>query len=155
MKVGLYILVALMLVGGVAAGMQQMGVGPFKKAAKKATKPAAAAQAAPVAAATQPASTVDMDAGAQAKPAAPAKAATPKLSADELAAAQRLTDQHLDKLATVYEQMPPEDAGKVLAKLPDPLVQQLLSRMDERQAGKLLLTFDPDRAAKLTEALAK
>src|SRR5690348_7820447 len=128
MKVAAYILVAIMLVGGVAAGMQQMGIGPFKKPTKKAAKQTPAAQAAT---APQPASTVDMDAGVQPKTPAPAKPAPPKLSPDQLAAAQRLADQHLDKLATVYEQMPPEDAGKILAKLPDPLVQQLLSRMDE------------------------
>jgi hypothetical protein len=59
------------------------------------------------------------------------------------------------RLSSIYEQMPAEDASRVMAKLPDPLVQRILAGMDERQVGKLLGLFPPDRAASLTRALAR
>jgi hypothetical protein len=64
-------------------------------------------------------------------------------------------ERNLARLTSIYEQMPPEDAGRILVKLPDSLLEKMLRRMDERQAGKILLTFDPHRAARLTQALAK
>ncbi len=59
------------------------------------------------------------------------------------------------RLASVYEQMPAEDAARIMASLPDSLVEDLLRRIDERQVGKILLALGPKRAAKLTQALAR
>ena len=51
--------------------------------------------------------------------------------------------------------MPVEEATKIMAKLPDTVVEPLLRRMDEKQVGKLLTSFNTDRAAKLTLAMTK
>lgn len=59
------------------------------------------------------------------------------------------------RLTAIYEQMPAEDAARILSKLPDKLVEQILRKMDERQAGKLLLSFPTERSVKLTSALAR
>lgn len=69
--------------------------------------------------------------------------------------APKVSESDLNRLAGVYEQMPVDEATKIMAKLPDTVVEPLLRRMDERQVGKLLTTFTPDRAAKLTLAMAK
>ncbi len=64
-------------------------------------------------------------------------------------------EKKIDRLASMYEQLPAEEAGPIFAKLPDALVEKLLRKMDDRQAGKVLLVLGTQRAAKLTMSLAK
>lgn len=64
-------------------------------------------------------------------------------------------EQKLSKLAAIYEAMPAEDAAKVLPALPDPLLVQILKRMDERIAARTLASLDRKRAVRLTLALAR
>jgi hypothetical protein len=74
------------------------------------------------------------------------KAAVPDASSDP---------KSLARLASVYEQMPPESVTRIFAKLPDPQVIALLRRMDEKQVAQILAIVPPDRAARMTLALAK
>ncbi|HSV73880.1 MAG TPA: hypothetical protein VLH79_08990 [Chthonomonadales bacterium] len=64
-------------------------------------------------------------------------------------------ERRLLRLASVYDQMPVDEASKVFERLPDPLVEQLLLKMDERQVARLLAKLPPDRAALLTRSLAR
>jgi flagellar motility protein MotE (MotC chaperone) len=147
----------VLVIGGGVGAMFYFGIPPFKKAVKPKTAAAgkqaanhqaAAASAQPsaaVASAQQPQTSV----ASKTQKSAPKNADSPNLDADEQA------DARISKLSSVYEQMPADEAGKILAKLPDPFVEKLLRKMDERQVGKLLLTLDTSRAAKLTQSLAQ
>jgi hypothetical protein len=59
------------------------------------------------------------------------------------------------RLATVYEQMPPESVTRIFAKLPADHVIGILRRMDEKKVGDILALLPPDRAAQVTEALSR
>ena len=61
----------------------------------------------------------------------------------------------LSRLASGYEQMPPEKVMPIFSKLPDPQVIALLRRMDEKQVALILAIVPPERAARMTLALAK
>ena len=147
-KLIIIVLVLVVLAGGGAGALFFLGMPPFKKPAKKPGK--AAHQVAKA-----PAKTSGDAAPAAAPPIQPKAARVPSkttptanLDQDERAEAR------ITRLTAVYEQMSADDAGRIFAKLPDPLVEKLLRKMDERRAGKVLLTLDIERAARLTQALA-
>lgn len=157
----LIVLPLLVVVGGVVGGMFYLGMPPFKKAAKKSGKTvdaktvlsvnsqgAAGAAGSTASNAVVPNGSLPGSAVAPRRPSPKAKV-TANLDTEELAQAR------IVRLSSVYEQMPAEEAGKIFAKLPDPLVEKLLRNMDERQVGKVLLAFDVNRAARLTQSLAK
>ncbi len=155
MKRLLFIVIPLLLVGGTVYGMMLSGIPPFKKDTGKKSK----AHAAP---ATEQKTTASSSAPANGgagsstvPPVPPVRRSTPPprpQAAD--ANTVEMTEARIARLSTVYEQMPAEEAGRIFAKLPDPLVEELLRRMDERQVGKLLLALDVGRAARLTQSLA-
>ncbi len=59
------------------------------------------------------------------------------------------------RLATVYEQMPPESVTRIFAKLPADHVIAILRRMDEKKVSAILVLLPPDRAAQVTESLSR
>ena len=150
MKKLLIVMALFGIVGGGVATLWFFHVPPFRKAPKhsttastKSARPRVVVQHdAPAPVAQAPVATPP------AEPAKPVVSPAPK-------PAPRLSDADLTRLAGVYEQMPVDDASKIMAKLPDSLVEPLLRRMDERQVGKLLATFAPERAARLTQAMAR
>src|SRR5579862_6178996 len=107
--------------GGIYAAMKA-GIGPFHHPAKAAGK-AAAAQPAP--AATTPTAAADTASDTAATQRAAKPQSKPKPADDAAATDDPDAEQRLAKLTSVYEQMPAEDAGKIMAKLLDSLVQQL------------------------------
>lgn len=65
------------------------------------------------------------------------------------------SDENAAHLASVYEQMQPEDAVKILSKLPDPVVIKLLRKMDSMQVSKILPLLPVNRSVKITQELMK
>jgi hypothetical protein len=141
MKLVLGGIAIVLVLGGAAAALFILKLPPFANSARPMASPAPTAVEAPAA---EPAPVA-------ATPAPPAQPRQPAKPAAESAG----QNEKVVRLAAIYDQMPVEDATRVMAKLPDPLVQRLLSRMDERQVGKLLGAFPPDRSARLTQALAR
>jgi len=140
MRIVLAILLPLVLIGGGVGALYLTGRPPFARHRRAAAKPVPAPRAA---APAEPRSLAP-----QARRPAPRRRTA--ASTQDPADTARIT-----RLASIYEQMPAEQAAPVFAKLPDPLVKDLLQRMDERQVAKLLGAFGPDRAARLTVALAR
>ncbi len=64
-------------------------------------------------------------------------------------------EENAAHLASVYEQMQPQDAVKILAKLPDPIVVKLLGKMDSMQVSKILPLLPVDRSVRITKELMK
>jgi flagellar motility protein MotE (MotC chaperone) len=58
------------------------------------------------------------------------------------------------KLIAVYATMDPDDLARIFAKLPDPQVIDAIVQLDERKGGAVLATLPPDRAARISEAMA-
>jgi len=57
-------------------------------------------------------------------------------------------DENLTKLAKLYGQMKPKEAAQILLQLPDQTAVEILYRMNDREAGKLIEALgDPVRAA--------
>lgn len=54
-------------------------------------------------------------------------------------------------LAKIYSTMKPEAAARVLVRLDDATFEQVVAKLDKRQAGKILALIDPDRIARLTQ----
>lgn len=61
-----------------------------------------------------------------------------------------VTDEGARRLARVFGAMRASDAARVLAELSDPEVEAILIKLGDRQAGQILSTFPPDRAANLS-----
>lgn len=55
------------------------------------------------------------------------------------------------KLAKIFDAMAPEIASAVLLQLPDDSAVEILYQMSEREAGKLIESLDPVRAADIIE----
>lgn len=146
----------LILAGGVAGGLYFLGIGPFKKHVKKPAGAVARTAPNPAAGAARSVAPV-----ASASAAAPSAVRTPPArsrKAPDVSASldsQEEEEAKITRLSSVYEQMPAEETGRIFARLPDPLVEKLLRKMDERQVGKVLLALDTNRAVRLTQALAK
>jgi hypothetical protein len=174
-KIVLYIFLPLFLVIGVAYGLAKIGVLPVRSLAKRSPAlgsalkmvgldspqlPARQVPATPAAdspqehekkaLAAQRAQLEKERAEFEAQKATPAKQARDRAD-DPNAPAD---PKELARLASVYEQMPPEAVTKIFAKLPDPQVIGLLRRMDEKQVGQILAIVPPDRAAHITLSLA-
>ncbi|HXG24618.1 MAG TPA: hypothetical protein VNJ09_08705 [Chthonomonadales bacterium] len=147
MKSVIILLLVVSVLGGAAFGLMELGVISLGKRPKKPTSTVAAVQieASPTPS-TPPQSVTPMSSPPSSPP-------PPELPRSQEPNPEE--ERSLARLTAVYEQMPAEDAGRILAKLPDSLIEKMLRRMDERQAGKILLTFHPNRAARLTQALAK
>lgn len=63
-------------------------------------------------------------------------------------------EANLKRLAALYASMRPEEAAKIVSALDDDaMVLDILKRMDERAAGKLLAAMDPKEAARLSAKL--
>lgn len=136
--------VVLALLAGAGFGLMRMGLPPFGKRAKRAAAPAAAAPAAAAAPGEAPAP--QLDPGPP-----PLQGPTP----EQLEERARSAERGMARLASVFEGMPAEDASRIVARLPDTLVEGLLRRIDERQAGRLLAAMPLERAARLTRCLAR
>lgn len=59
------------------------------------------------------------------------------------------------KLAKIVENMPPEEAAKMLEPLSDAMVIDILMRLKQRQAAKIMASFSASRSARLSEAILK
>lgn len=59
------------------------------------------------------------------------------------------------KLAKIVESMPAEDAAKMLESLSDEMVIDILMRLKQRQAAKIMAEFSASRSAKLSEVILK
>lgn len=59
------------------------------------------------------------------------------------------------KLAKIVESMPPEEAAKMLESLDDLMVLDVLMRLKQRQAAKIMAEFSAPRAARLSEVILK
>jgi|GEM_PF-2285957 len=57
------------------------------------------------------------------------------------------------KLAKIYESMRPEQAAPVLAKLKDDEIINILFKMRQRNAAKIIASFDPQLAARITRKM--
>ncbi|MFC1733628.1 MotE family protein [candidate division KSB1 bacterium] len=62
---------------------------------------------------------------------------------------------NLDKLAKLYEAMRPAQASAILMQLNDQTIAEILYRMADRQAGRLMNEIDPLRAADITTRLRR
>jgi len=65
-------------------------------------------------------------------------------------AGSAVTDEGARRLARVFGAMRAADAARVLSELSDPEVEAILIKLGDRQAGQILSTFPPDRAADLS-----
>jgi hypothetical protein len=175
LKITLLVLLPLLLLAGVAYGLAKFGVLPVRSLAKKNPAlgsmlrivgldspklPAVQVQTAP--AADSPQDTEKKALAAQrvqlekertafeAQKNAPAKPAQGKPDDPTTPSDPR----ELARLASVYEQMPPEAVTRIFAKLPDTQVIALLRRMEEKQVAQILAIVPPDRAAHFTLTLA-
>lgn len=149
MRILLILIALIAVIGGGIFGLMKSGVLPFgkreKPTSKTAVKPRSSEERGAISARPSPVSPRPASAESP-SPARPRPENRDGLSAEEARKVQRL--------ASIYEQMSPEDAARIMARLPDSLVEEMLRRMDERQAGQLLIRFPLDRAARLTRALA-
>lgn len=66
---------------------------------------------------------------------------------------ERHLQEQKDRLAKMYEAMPPEDAATRLEHMPDPKAIEILRLIKTKTAGAILAQVKPERAAKLTEQL--
>ena len=57
------------------------------------------------------------------------------------------------KLARIIENMPPKDAAAMLAPLQDDLILDVLMRLKQRQAAKIMAEFSAQRSAQLSERI--
>jgi flagellar motility protein MotE (MotC chaperone) len=63
--------------------------------------------------------------------------------------------KNLARLASIYEQMAPAAVDKIFARLPNSEVIAILHRMDEKKVAEFLAGVTPERAARLTQELAR
>jgi len=59
------------------------------------------------------------------------------------------------KLAKIIESMPPKEAAKMLEPLEDLMVLDILMRLKQRQAAKIMAEFSAKRSARLSEVILK
>ncbi len=68
---------------------------------------------------------------------------------------QTIEDERLFKLAKVFEETPPEQAGPLFSKLDDEIAAQLLLKMTGRKAGRIWGFVDPEKAVSISQELAR
>jgi flagellar motility protein MotE (MotC chaperone) len=59
------------------------------------------------------------------------------------------------KLAKIVESMPPKEAAEMLEPLSDEMILDILLRLKQRQAAKIMAEFSTKRSAKLSEVILK
>lgn len=166
MKKIIVLLCAACLMAGTVYGLFRMKIIPLGKLAKSAQVASATKTSAGKQATRPPASAPEPTPVAETPPETPYTPPTPTYTqptqtAYANASGSSRTDasaderKRIERLTSVYEQMPPTDAAKILSKLPDPLVENILHTMDERQVGKILTTLPTERAARLTISLSR
>jgi len=74
---------------------------------------------------------------------------------DLLATKKGVEEEKLMKLAKVFEETPPEQAGPLLSKLDTDIAAELLLKMTGRKAGKIWGYVDPGRAVEISKAVAR
>jgi flagellar motility protein MotE (MotC chaperone) len=67
---------------------------------------------------------------------------------------QQATDDQMASLVKIYETMKPKDAARIFDKLDFPVLVEVVSRMREMKSAPVLAAMDPEKANKLTVALA-
>jgi flagellar motility protein MotE (MotC chaperone) len=75
-----------------------------------------------------------------------------------LALRERLSQEEEDRLhqlAKVFDAAPPEQGGKLLSELAPETAARVLQRMNSRRAGRLWGFVDPQKAAEISEILAR
>ncbi len=70
------------------------------------------------------------------------------------AVASSENDEALGKVAKLYESMKPSEAAQIAEQLSTDLLVQIIPRMKERSAGKLLSAMDAARAAEISRRMA-
>jgi flagellar motility protein MotE (MotC chaperone) len=60
----------------------------------------------------------------------------------------------LRKMAKIYESMTPQQAATILSRMNDQNIIDILWKMKQREAAKVLANFDPVRASRLSERLS-
>lgn len=82
-----------------------------------------------------------------------------KIDESELQKQVKLKQQEeakrISKLARLYGGMKPDEAVAILKELDDSSVLDILSKMEDEQASKILALFNPGRAAVLTQAMLR
>lgn len=61
--------------------------------------------------------------------------------------------ENYQRLAKIYESMPPEEAASRIEKLDDDTAVTLLLAIKPRQAGKILANITPEKAAQLSKKI--
>lgn len=64
---------------------------------------------------------------------------------------ERINQEYFQKLAKIYEAMPPEEAAQRLEKLDDETAALLILAIKPRQAGKILGNVNPEKAAAISK----
>jgi Mg/Co/Ni transporter MgtE len=159
MKYVLAILIPFLLIGGTVAGLYYSGIGPF---ARVHSKPKAASSTA-VASKTSDTSSASSKTSQSSNSNTSGNFASVGNTLPQNPPIQKISlpqpppdpkiEENLTRMASVYEDMQPEDAVRIFSKLPDPLVEKLMKRMDERQVSQILTLMPLDRSARLTRAL--
>lgn len=82
-----------------------------------------------------------------------------KIDDSELQKQAKLKQQEeakrISKLARLYGGMKPDEAVAILKELDDSSVLDILNKMEDEQASKILALFNPGRAAVLTQAMLR
>lgn len=74
----------------------------------------------------------------------------------ELVATKKgMEEEKILKLAKVFEETPPEQAGPLLSKLDVDIAAELILKMTGRKAGKIWGYVDPERAVEISKVLAR
>jgi flagellar motility protein MotE (MotC chaperone) len=146
----LVVIIVVVVIGGGVAALWFLGIPPFGKPAAPHKK----ADAGQAKADKKDLATTEATAASALTPPSRSKTVAQK-PATPPAEPDPERDARLARLSSTYEQMSPEDAGRIFTKLPDSLVENLLRKMDEGKVAKLLLALPVERAAKLTLALSK
>lgn len=81
--------------------------------------------------------------------------ATEKRVLQIMGMADKLGEEKLDRLAKLYSSMRPEEAGPLLDRINEGVALKLLMRMKARQASRILPYMQPEKAARLTDRMAK
>ncbi|MCX7822919.1 MAG: hypothetical protein N2260_05700 [Syntrophobacterales bacterium] len=68
---------------------------------------------------------------------------------------ERLKNEKIESLVKIYGSMKPKEASKLLEKLDDDLVVNIISRMTTDQAAKIIANMDVKRAAEISQRLSK
>jgi flagellar motility protein MotE (MotC chaperone) len=79
---------------------------------------------------------------------------TLKAQIDSLTAAVNQQDNtRLTQVAQLVETMKPAQSAPILKNMPDNMIVDMLLRMKQKQAAKILAALEPDRAARLTQIM--